>query len=820
MNFKHRHHKSLRSKLVFFILLALFICNTIEADGQASRLVNEAEQLIFLGRTDSAETLIEKGLKLYPNDYLSVSRFYDLAGEIAKFQGDMDVALVNWKQSIAIRRKHLPPNNPIQAWNYALLSNYYYEKIQPQKALVYADSCTNFLDKLKEEDLVAIKAHRIWNILAQSYKLQASNNGFDNYYEWHAVYLEVWELYKKSLQFQKEHGIAPIDYAKTKHLLANSYNDMTIRAFSFGKAHPEGAGFARIADSLYNEVIMEWEALYGATSIQKARTLYVKGILQYILPDSLYPLHIKDAIQTYQAAIKAYDFDLNKTEAEHGHISNKSDLLMCLKSLIDALLIDYMHTNEIGQLQEASKTTAQAIRLWNYIHQSFQSENINQLLSLYHLVPFKYSFFIEYEKKQRNLAASDEKMFAAVQYMRYYDLLKLRKAQGKENLITSLKEMQLKLEPDEVFIDFVYSTLYGIHVAAVTKNSYDVFVAEGDIIEWGISFYKALENQDHQAYAQSASQLYTLLLQPILTTDVKRIIICPTDFLQEIPFEALLTKKPEASPGNNYRDLPYLIKGYSVSYALSAAIYSRNTEHFPFDLGLFTPTLSAKATQTDLPFARTLNDNLTKKFSGTQQFPTGTETKQLLLHPGILHISAHGLIEQNKSENAALILSGEPFSLEDAYQLPVQASLVVLNTCNSSLGAKLTDDGIEGFARAFHQNGAKAVLSNLWEVDDRASHNVLELFYEFLHTGQSTEESLRLAKLKYIAESPNEALAAPYYWSGHVITGNNLVFDAPNTSNLDYNSAYWYALLFIAVLVLILMVLFFQKRKKKRSSIN
>jgi CHAT domain-containing protein len=793
-----------KSQIRLLLGALLVLTSFTKSAGQNVTLLEKAEQFLQIGLIDSTENLIHQGLKLHANDPIQVARFYDLLGEVSKFKGDLDVSLVHWNRAIELRIKHLPANHPWHVWNYALLSNYYYEKIQHQSARIYADSCRQLLSKLNERDLIALKAHRIWNILAQTDKMYASTLGYDDFDIWHQIYQEVWKTYQQSLEFQKKNGLTQFDYTKTKHQLANSYNDMTIRAFSTGHAKPEGIRFAAIADSLYNSAILDWEKLLGAKSIQKARTLFVKGLLQFTLPAALYPDQLEQSNQTFLAAIEAYGLALNDENASHDHIYNKTDLLMCLNHLTNTLLALSKQRNNAKLLEKAGKANHHAIRLWNFVHQSFQSENVNQLLSIYHLVPFKDSFLIEYEKKIQGLEASDDKMFRAVQYLRYFDLLKSKKINSKSDLLVSLKDMQAMLKEDEVFIDFVFTNASGIHVAAVTKNSYKVFLAGQEVRAVATKLYDSLKSMEYEIYTTSALQLYQMIVEPALHPGIKRLIICPTDFLQEIPFEALLTKSPDQSNQNSFRNLPYLIRDYTVSYALTAAVYSNKQRH-PFKMGLFVAS-TEETELADLPFARNFIEEIKGEIPELRVFEPHLPADSIWKQPGILHISAHGFIKQNDTESAMLAFGKELLSLEKAYQMPVGAALVVLNTCNSSLGIKWTDDGIDGFARAIHQNGALAVLSNLWEVDDRASHSVLTEFYRFLYRGLSTEESLRKAKLTYLENAATDKLAAPYYWSGHLITGNDLEFEVKGTTIFS-KLKWWHFVLMVFVLTLVLVVM-------------
>src|SRR5690606_2803427 len=148
-----------------------------------------------------------------------------------------------------------------------------------------------------------------------------------------------------------------------------------------------------------------------------------------------------------------------------------------------------------------------------------------------------------------------------------------------------------------------------------------------------------------------------------------------------------------------------------------------------------------------------------------------------------------------------LVLNDESLELKEVYAHRCAANLVVLNTCNSSLGTVLAHDGINGFARAFLSAGAVSVLSNLWEVDDRVSNPRLGHLYDVLHNGKSTTSALRAAQLSQIENAERSNLAAPYYWAGHRLVGEEMVFTSNQFSahNISWTSYFTGMVLLVLV---------------------
>ena len=72
----------------------------------------------------------------------------------------------------------------------------------------------------------------------------------------------------------------------------------------------------------------------------------------------------------------------------------------------------------------------------------------------------------------------------------------------------------------------------------------------------------------------------------------------------------------------------------------------------------------------------------------------------------------------------------------------VKARLVVLCCCHTGKG-KVTSEGVIGIARAFLAAGARSVLATLWPINDSATKEFMEKFYEELCQGTWVCEALR-----------------------------------------------------------------------------
>jgi CHAT domain-containing protein/tetratricopeptide (TPR) repeat protein len=144
----------------------------------------------------------------------------------------------------------------------------------------------------------------------------------------------------------------------------------------------------------------------------------------------------------------------------------------------------------------------------------------------------------------------------------------------------------------------------------------------------------------------------------------------------------------------------------------------------------------------------------------------------------IVHFATHGLLNSQHPELSGVVLSlvdeeGRPqdgfLRLNDIYNLKFGADLVVLSACKTGLGKEIKGEGLVGLTRGFFYAGAPRVVASLWKVDDRATAELMKLFYRrMLRDGLSPAAALRSAQID-MWKQPR--WAEPYYWAGFTLQG-------------------------------------------------
>jgi CHAT domain-containing protein len=143
----------------------------------------------------------------------------------------------------------------------------------------------------------------------------------------------------------------------------------------------------------------------------------------------------------------------------------------------------------------------------------------------------------------------------------------------------------------------------------------------------------------------------------------------------------------------------------------------------------------------------------------------------------ILHFATHAMADSEDPALATLALSrwdgaGNPVDgslrLYDITQFQLNADLVVLSGCDTSLGRDIAGEGPIGFSQAFLRAGAKSVVSTLWQVPDTSTASLMREFYrQLLGNRKDAATALQLAQ-DHIRRQAK--WSDPYFWAGFQLT--------------------------------------------------
>jgi len=156
---------------------------------------------------------------------------------------------------------------------------------------------------------------------------------------------------------------------------------------------------------------------------------------------------------------------------------------------------------------------------------------------------------------------------------------------------------------------------------------------------------------------------------------------------------------------------------------------------------------------------------------------TEASFKQRASEYAYLHVASHSYIDERHPGLTGILFGNRDTSGEDGvlhagemFDLELQASLVVLSSCESGLGKMVPGEGLLAMTRGLFWSGAQNVMVSLWDVYDTHARDLMVRFYPHLLRGESIASSIREAKLAMIAD---RRTAFPGKWGGFVHLGGD-----------------------------------------------
>ena len=272
-------------------------------------------------------------------------------------------------------------------------------------------------------------------------------------------------------------------------------------------------------------------------------------------------------------------------------------------------------------------------------------------------------------------------------------------------------------------------------------------------------------------FYRPSQKLYDLLIRPALS-DLKRagietIVFVPDGSLRNIPFSAL------------YDGRQYAIENYNIALTPGLQLLSpRPLEQVKLK------TIAAGITESRQGFSSLDYVDLElKKIKNTvnsvvllnEDFTTESLQQQIQFsnYP-IVHIATHGQFSSS-IENTFLVAWDERININELDNIlrtrnlrqEDAIELLVLSACQTATGDKRAALGLAGIAvRA----GARSTLATLWSVNDRATTQLMNDFYDRLSNPHLTKaDAVRQAQLSLLHTRGYEH---PFYWSSYVLLGN------------------------------------------------
>jgi len=217
-------------------------------------------------------------------------------------------------------------------------------------------------------------------------------------------------------------------------------------------------------------------------------------------------------------------------------------------------------------------------------------------------------------------------------------------------------------------------------------------------------------------------------------------------------------------------------KTATAKQAQDSSANTRIIEHLADDSGLIIRRLKFTRQEADQILAQAPRAKSFRAidFKANRATATGGELSKYRY----VHFATHGYIDSERPGLSAIVLSlvdekGNPqdgfLRANEIYNLNLPAELVVLSACETGLGKEIKGEGLVGLTQGFMYAGARRVVVSLWNVNDKATAELMARFYRgMLKENKTPAASLRTAQMEM---SRQKQWQSPYYWAAFVLQG-------------------------------------------------
>ena len=269
-------------------------------------------------------------------------------------------------------------------------------------------------------------------------------------------------------------------------------------------------------------------------------------------------------------------------------------------------------------------------------------------------------------------------------------------------------------------------------------------------------------------------KLYDLLVAPVATMlppSSGYVTIVPYGPLHELPFHAL------------YDGSHFLIEEFQINYLPASSILTQldksRDEHreklqatrADHKKSLIFGYAGSRQLQRALEEAKSLATML-----GGQCYLESEATIKRLIEQAsgspIIHLATHGQSRLDAPNFSSVLLADGQLNAIDAFHLDLRScELVTLSGCETGLALSGGGDEQLGLGRAFLAAGATSLVMSLWSVEDNATNELMQRFYQELLKGESKVQALRTAQ-RSLLDCTSSIYTHPYFWASFRLVGD------------------------------------------------
>jgi CHAT domain-containing protein/Tfp pilus assembly protein PilF len=334
----------------------------------------------------------------------------------------------------------------------------------------------------------------------------------------------------------------------------------------------------------------------------------------------------------------------------------------------------------------------------------------------------------------------------------------------------SLDKLQAALPADSALIEY-YSTGERLLAAVVTRKSIEItpITVFSRVLHFlhllrfqlskfrmGATYTQRFQQPLLQATESHLEALYAELIAPLRAhLQAKHLIFVPHGSLHFLPFHALKN-------GDSY-----LCDSHTISYAPSATVFTLCQQKAPSQLqaSLVMGIADERAPEI-LQEVQSVAAILPRAdlYLGTEATTEVLKTKGS--ESALLHIATHGTYRQDNPMFSGIRLGDGYLNLYDLYQMRLSARHVTLSGCATGMNFVAAGDELLGLQRGLFCAGAASLLLSLWDVHDRTTAELMQVFYKGYIESGDMAASLQSAMKQLRRENPH-----PYFWAPFVLIG-------------------------------------------------
>ena len=585
--------------------------------------LNKASSYDKIGELDSAIISSKNALRILKKNFGEKHPYIGLVFNnlaiLYGSYGDYTKAIEYIRKSIEIKENLGAEYNTQLIENYAALGEAYKETGEYDKSIIEFEKALSILRSSRDIDweitsdikkllsisyLNAGKIKKALKVGLEAVNELRNSKEFDKFREIKSkIYLS--EIFTKLNQYDKsiKNSIVCINYLEnTKHLdwLIYSYNNLAAAYFLKGDFNAVIGIYKKVENTFSNENNSQKLDLEKINGIRGANGLF-SNILN-LTGQSYYNLYQRTAEEKYLSNItpvynllmELFATNYSKVAFESSKFNESEEFHKFFQSGIEAEFnLFKLHPNKesfenVLKLSEFNKSLTVLENL--SVKSAFSMVNVppdklNEIKTIRRKIN---SYLRKLESGNSQALSEKDKQFFNSQIINAnleYEKIK-SDLENEYPVLKSIIELNLDIKVDRIRNNLLDSNQTAIEYYLTKNNLYAFIISHNafDIIRTKIPsdinikierLNYAIKNMNKYKFIHSSKEIYDLVFQKIdKKINTKRILIITDGVLGFIPFEALLYNSPNEH--TIYKDLPYLIKKYSIGYAFSFNILEKS----------------------------------------------------------------------------------------------------------------------------------------------------------------------------------------------------------------------------------------------------